>query len=135
MSLQTKELPDFPVKHDLLKARLLALSFYYPPVNNPRAVQVARLLSHTSLATKLICADYDQPNERMDHLRISSDGEQNCLRVPYSETWWQSVAARLAHRFDRLLIDKQPDRFVNWKPAVLKAVDGLSHRGYQPSAL
>lgn len=137
MSLQSEELLNTPAKQDLMKVRLLALSFYYPPVNNPRAVQVARLLRHTSLSTSLICADYDQPNERMDHLRISPAAEflENCVRVPFSETWWQSLSSRLAHRLDLLLTDKQPDRFMNWKPAVLKAVESLLRKGDPPEAL
>jgi len=137
MSLQTEELLYSPAIKDLMKVRLLALSFYYPPVNNPRAVQVARLLRHASLSTSLICADYDQPNERMDHLQISPAAEflESCLRVPYSETWWHRTSSRLAHRFDLRLMDKQPDRFMNWKPAVLKAVESLLGKGDPPDAL
>jgi hypothetical protein len=137
MLLQSEDLLDSSTKPDSRKVRLLALSFYYPPVNNPRAVQVARLLRHAGLSTSLICADYDEPSERTDHLRISLAAEflENCLRVPYSETWWQSVASRLAHRFDLHLIDKQPDKFMNWKPAVLKAVEDFLRADDQPDAM
>jgi hypothetical protein len=137
MSLQSKELLDPAAKPDLKKLRLLALSFYYPPANNPRAVQVSRLLRHASLSTSLICADYDQFNERMDHLGTSPNAESltNCLRIPYSETWWQRTSSRLAHRFDFPAMDKQPDRFVNWKPAVLKTVERFVDGGDQPDAL
>lgn len=137
MSLQTEALLDSPTNLDSTKARLLALSFYYPPVNNPRAVQVARLLRHAGLSTSLICAEYDQPSERMDHQRISPSAEflENCVRVPFAETPWQSLVSRLAHRFDLHLIDKQPDRFMNWKPAVLKAIKGFVHNGDHPDVL
>ncbi|MGH9957752.1 MAG: glycosyltransferase, partial [Pyrinomonadaceae bacterium] len=125
------------MNQDLMKVRLLALSFYYPPVNNPRAVQVDRLLRHACLSTSLLCADYNQTNERVDHLRISPAAEflENCVRVPYLETWWQRTSSRLAHRFHPLLMDKQPDRFMNWKPAVLKAVESLLSKGDPPDVL
>ncbi len=136
-SPQSEELHSSVKKQHLRDVRLLALSFYYPPANNPRAVQVARLLRHVGMSTSLICADYDQPNERMDHLQISPAFEflETCLRVPYSETWWQKISFNLAQRFDHLPMDKRPDRFVSWKPAVLKAVAGLLRNAHKPNAL
>ncbi len=107
--------------------RLLALSFYYPPANNPRAVQVDRLLRHVHLPTTLICAAYNERNDRMDHARNSETATfvEDCVRVPYIETAWQRITDRISHRFDLVLVNKRPDKFVNWKPAVVKAAGQL----------
>ena len=124
MSVLSEQVINSPTKHERTRPRLLALSFYYPPANNPRAVQVHRLLHYIHLPTVLVCADYDQGNDRMDHAREASNHELvECLRVPYAEAAWRKFAQRFIHRFDPLLIDKRPDKYVNWKPAVVKTVD------------
>jgi hypothetical protein len=107
--------------------RLLALSFYYPPANNPRAVQVDRLLRNVHLPTTLVCAAYNERNDRMDHARGSETATfvEDCVRVLYTETAWQKLTDRISHRFDLVLVNKRPDKFLNWKPAVVKAVDQL----------
>ncbi|HEX8097771.1 MAG TPA: hypothetical protein VF507_07025, partial [Pyrinomonadaceae bacterium] len=65
---------------------LLAVSFTYPPLALPRAVQVARLLKHLSLGTVLVCADYDERGVRKDSTLVA-DAEgflKKVLRVPFS---------------------------------------------------
>src|ERR1700752_4037386 len=124
MLVERNELVQKTPPPQSIAAKLLALSFYYPPANNPRAVQVSRLLRHSDMRTLLVCADYDQPNERMDHVRASEDSSiDKCLRVPYVENGLQKLSSRFAHRFDLLLSDKRPDKYINWKPAVLRAIE------------
>lgn len=127
MSVPTDPLRNPTLPREPTTPRLLALSFYYPPANNPRAVQVDRLIRHVRFPTTVICAEYDEQNDRMDHQR-NTNGQtfrEQCIRVPYQETRWRKFTERFAHRFDLLLIDKRPDKFINWKSAVVRAVDEL----------
>ena len=118
--------------------QLLALSFYYPPANNPRAVQVARLLGHSHASTVLVCADYHPTDDRTDPLQspLAEDSLQKCLRVPFSQPAWKSASARVANKAGILLWDKTPDRYRDWKPAVMKALSDLRTAGqFNPDVL
>ena len=133
MSERTEHLENSSAQEQVTRPRLLVLSFFYPPANNPRAVQVERLVRHVRLPIAVICAEYHERNDRMDHMRNGTKQTNNeqCIRVPYHESEWQKFAERLAHRFDLLVIQKRPDKFINWKPAVVKAVDELVSSGTQ----
>src|SRR6266576_6858225 len=99
---------------------VLAVSFYYPPANNPRAVQVARLLQHLNLPTLLVCgADYPK-DDRIDSNRspLTHDLLQECLRVPFSQRSWKRLSARAAYPFNIRLWVHTPDRYIDWKPSV-----------------
>jgi len=138
MSGLTDHLNNPSLPQERSTPRLLALSFYYPPANNPRAVQVDRLIRHVHLPTSMVCAEYDERNDRMDHMRKAKTHTlvEQCVRVPYYESRWRKLTQRFAHRFDPLLIDKRPDKFVNWKPAVVKAVDEtVMSRAKKPDVL
>ena len=76
-------------------------------------------------------------SSRKDRRRAtrSRNRQETPVPLPQKETWWQKISFNLAHRFDPLVMDKRPDRFVVWKPAVLKAVAGLLRNGYKPNAL
>src|SRR5438067_1387905 len=111
--------------------QILALSFYYPPANNPRAVQVARLLGHSNVSTVLVCADYHLTDDRTDPLQspLAEVSLQRCLRVPFAQPAWKSATARVANKAGILLWDKTPDRYRDWKPAVMKALKDLGRAG------
>jgi hypothetical protein len=116
---------------------MLAVSFAYPPAASPRAVQVARLLKHLKIQTTLVCADYDR-KDRVDPT-LAHDAERplaNCVRVPFVRSAPRSFVSRVAYRLDLPLVDKAPDQFVPWKPAVLAAVEELLGAGwYEPDVL
>jgi hypothetical protein len=117
---------------------LLAVSFYYPPANNPRAVQVARLLSGVNLATMLVCGDDYAADDRIDR-NLSPRAEdflEKCLRVPFSQPTWKRATAKVAYQFNIRLWEKTPDRYRDWKPSVLRAIQNVSRQGeYHPDVL
>ncbi len=117
---------------------VLAVSFYYPPANNPRAVQVARLLEHSNLSTLLVCGDDYASDDRID--RALSSGAENvgahCLRVPFAQATWKRLTAKVAYQFHVRLWEKTPDRYLDWKPAVLRAVRGwVKEHDYRPDVI
>jgi len=118
--------------------RLLALSYYYPPANNPRAIQVARLLEYLKVPTLLICGDDYATDDRMDP-NLNQGAEsflEKCLRVPFVQPTWKRISAKVAHQFDVHLWEKAPDRYRDWKPIVMSALrdfDRESH--YSPDLI
>lgn len=117
---------------------LLAVSFAYPPSALPRAVQVSRLLKNLHARTTLVCADHDEKGVRKDQtlVRESEAFLANCIRVPFAHHGVNALMSRVAYRFDLPVIDKVPDHFRSWKPAVLKAVDSFCRaRNYVPDVL
>jgi hypothetical protein len=117
---------------------LLAVSFYYPPAHNPRAVQVARLLAGLRLATLLVCGDDYAADDRIDR-NLSPRAEeflQKCLRVPFSQPAWKRAVAKVAYQFNIRLWEKTPDRYRDWKPSVLSAIQNVSRQSeYHPDIL
>ena len=104
--------------------QLLAVSFYYPPATNPRAVQVSRLLEHLKLPTLLVCAADYPTDDRIDRnlSPLADESLQECLRVPFSQLAWKRLLARVAYPFNIRLWEQTPDRYSDWKPAVLRAL-------------
>jgi glycosyltransferase involved in cell wall biosynthesis len=122
---------------DLAARELLAVSFAYPPAASPRAVQVARLFKHLNIKTTLVCADYDD-KDRIDPtlVREAEAPLARCLRVPFARSAPRNLLTRVAYRFDLPLVDKVPDQFGPWKPAVLSAVERfLREDDYAPDVL
>jgi hypothetical protein len=122
---------------DLAGREMLAVSFAYPPAASPRAVQVARLLKHLRVRTTLACADYDD-KDRIDPtlMREAEAPLARCLRVRFRRSAPRGFVSRVAYRLQLPLVDKSPDQFGPWKPAVLAAVEGLLREGrYEPDVL
>src|SRR6185369_4099804 len=111
---------------DITSLKLLAISFAYPPAASPRAIQVARLLKHMRTSTTLICAAYED-KDRVDQtlVREVDAPPLRCVRVPFRRGGFESLIGRIGYRFDLPIIDKLPDQFRSWKPAVLAAVEQL----------
>jgi glycosyl transferase family 4 len=117
---------------------VLAVSFYYPPANNPRAVQVARLLEHVNLSTLLVCGDDYASDDRIDRALspLAENLAAHCLRVPFAQATWKRLTAKIAYQFHIRLWEKAPDRYLDWKPAVLRAVRGwVEERDYRPDLI
>lgn len=117
--------------------KLLAISFAYPPAASPRAIQVARLLKHLRTSTTLICAAYED-KDRIDQT-LAQEVEApplRCVRVPFTRGSLENLIGRIAYRFDLPIIDKLPDQFRSWKPAVLAAVEQLVNQtDYAPDMI
>ena len=113
------------------ETELLAISFYYPPANNPRAVQVARLLRHTKLATSLVCAAYVDNTDRRDE-RLVAESEnflKNIFRVPFEVSLLRRRVTGLVSRVARPVWDEWPDGNRSWKTGVVPFVSDLIERG------
>ena len=117
---------------------LLAISFAYPPSALPRAVQVSRLLKNLRARTTLVCADHDEKNVRKDQtLVVESEAFlAHCIRVPFAHHGLKKLVSRVAYRLDLPAIDKVPDHFRSWRPAVITAVDSYCRaQNYVPDVL
>ena len=117
---------------------LLAVSFAYPPSALPRAVQVSRLLKNLHARTTLVCADHDEKDVRKDQTLVAESEAclAHCIRVPFAHRGLQRLASRVAYRLDLPAIDKVPDHFRSWKPAVISAVDSFCRaQNYVPDVL
>ena len=137
IELNEKADESVAVGDELAARELLAVSFAYPPAASPRAVQVARLLKHLKVRTTLVCADYDD-KDRIDPTRVREAEAPlaRCLRVPFARSAPRNLLTRVAYRLDLPLVDRSPDQFTPWKPAVLSAVEGFLNEGdYRPDVL
>jgi glycosyltransferase involved in cell wall biosynthesis len=126
------------MKPNVPSLKLLAVSFTYPPLALPRAVQVARLFKHLAAETVLVCADYDEKDVRKDSTLVAEAEAslKKVLRVPFSLAGWRGRASSLAYRYRLPVWDKTPDQHRSWKAAVLKRVESyLRETGSLPDAL
>jgi len=110
--------------------KLLAISYSYPPKEEPRAIQVSRLLKYLNASTVLICEGKDG---------ASSDAEsflEKTLRVPFSQSFGRDLLNRLSSRIYLPVVSKTPDHLGTWKRSVLNTVNSLvSRQGYRPDVL
>lgn len=96
---------------------------------------MARLLAGLNLATTLVCGDDYAADDRIDR-NLSPRAEdflQKCLRVPFSQPAWKRATAKVAYQFNIRLWEKTPDRYLDWKPSVLSALNRQSD--YHPDIL
>lgn len=117
---------------------MLAISFTYPPLALPRAVQVARLFKHLSLRTVLVCADYDEKDARKDSTLVAEaeSSLEKILRVPFSLAGWRGRVSSVAYRYRLPVWDKTPDQHRSWKRSVLKRVESfMGESDYSPDAI
>lgn len=140
MSTLTSSKIDLPIKAKLVdpagnlktaKApRLLAISYSYPPKEEPRAIQVSRLLKHLNASTVLICEGKDG---------AESDAEsflEKTLRVPFSPSSGRDLLNRISNRIYLPIVSKTPDQLGTWKKSVLHTVDRLLNTEvYRPDVL
>ena len=135
LSIKTK-LVDHAGSFDNSTApKLLAISYSYPPKEEPRAIQVSRLLKHLNASTVLVCEGED--GAASDGL--SGDAEsflERTLRVPFSPSSSRDLLHRLSSRMYLPVFSRTPDHLGPWKKSVLKTVDHLLNtQGYRPDVL
>jgi glycosyltransferase involved in cell wall biosynthesis len=99
--------------------KTLFLSYAYPPMRYPRAIQVARLASHTALPGLEVVAADEGREVRDDGLLSAAPAAVPVSRVPWG------VRARLARALrERTLKDRMlvPDHFRPWAREAARAV-------------
>ena len=111
--------------------KLLAISYSYPPKEEPRAIQVSRLLKYLKASTVLICE-----GENGDAQNGSASFLERMLRVPFSPSSGSDLLNRLSSRIYLPVVSRTPDHLRPWKKSVLKTVDRLlNSEGYRPDIL
>jgi len=126
-----------PVDHDHSAVpKLLAVSFSYPPKEEPRAIQVSRLLKHLTASTVLVCEGEQQAaNIEPNGLGDMESFLQRTLRVPFFTSPGRALFNRLSNLVYLPVWSRTPDEFGPWKKAVVKAVERLMRTSYQPDVL
>ena len=97
---------------------LLVISLLFPPILEPRAIQVGRLVEHLSLPRTTICASagHLMNDPAMTPPRAGQGGE--VLRVPFRTNRPQRVLWNLAARRNLPLLFRMPDKYAAWaRPA------------------
>jgi len=111
--------------------KLLAISYSYPPKEEPRAIQVSRLLKYLKASTVLICEGEDG-----DAQNGSESFLERTLRVPFSPSSGSNLLRRLSSRIYLPVVSRTPDHLGPWKKSVLKTVDRLLNtEGYRPDII
>jgi hypothetical protein len=130
MALNSSSQPHSSIK-------LLAVSFFYPPLAAPRSVQVARLLRYTTTAsTVMVCADEAGGHKDATLESGAEDFLSECLRVPFAQRKWRRQVSRVASRFELPLWNRAPDQYRSWKPRAIGSIeDFLRRTRYKPDVL
>lgn len=133
---------DLPVKanvvdhagslDDSTAPKLLAISYSYPPKEEPRAIQVSRLLKHLNASTVLIC----EGDDRRSSLGDTQSFLERTLRIPFSPSSGRDLLQRISSRIYLPVWSRTPDHLGPWKKSVVKTVDYLLNtQDYRPDVL
>ena len=115
--------------------KLLAVSFSYPPKQEPRAIQVSRLLKHLNASTVLVCEG------NAEHGDTAGLGDlesflQKILRVPMTTSPGRHLLNRFSRRVYLPVWSRTPDDLGPWKKPVLSTIDRfMSAQQYKPDVL
>lgn len=116
--------------------RLLAVSFSYPPKQEPRAIQVSRLLKHLNASTVLVCEGNGSEGIEADGLGDMESFLQRTLRVPLTTSPGRDLLNRLSRRVYMPVWSRTPDQFGPWKKPVVKTIERfLSTQQFRPDVL
>ena len=116
--------------------KLLAVSFSYPPKQEPRAIQVSRLLKHLNAATVLVCEGNGAERTESAGLGDLESFLERTLRVPLTKSPGRDLLNRLSHRVYLPVWSRTPDQLGPWKRPVLKAIDEfMSTEQFRPDVL
>jgi glycosyltransferase involved in cell wall biosynthesis len=131
LSIKTKLVDHAGSLENSTVPKLLAISYSYPPKQEPRAIQVSRLLKHLNASTMLVCEGTDG-----DGHDGSESFLERTLRVPFSPSSGRDLLHRLSSRMYLPVLSRTPDHLGPWKKSVLKTVDHLLNmQGYRPDVL
>ena len=121
---------------DLAVPKLLAVSFSYPPKQEPRAIQVSRLLKHLRASTVLVCEGDGAERSEDAGLGDLECFLQGTLRVPLTTSPGRDLLNRLSRRVYMPVWSRTPDHLGPWKIPVLKTIDRfMRSQHYQPDVL
>ncbi len=117
--------------------KLLAVSYSYPPKQEPRAIQVSRLLKHLSASTVLVCeGNHDGKSAESSGFGDMESFLKTTLRVPFSMSPGRDLLRRFSNRVYLPIWSRTPDHLGPWKKSVLKTIDRfISTEAYQPDVL
>ncbi len=117
--------------------KALAVSFWYPPKVEPRAIQVSRLLKHLNVSAILVCASDDDNNGGEDAVGLG-DSESfldRTIRVPAKSSGWRTFIDRVAGRVHAPVWGRTPDTLGSWKRPTLAAVNKVIGAAYRPDVM
>ena len=138
IDLPSKSTPVFTnPSHNSDAPKVLAVSFSYPPKQEPRAIQVSRLLKHLDASTVLVCEGEDG-GEVSDSTELGDMESflERTVRVPFSSSPGRDLLRRLSNRVYLPVWSRTPDDLGPWKKSVLKAVDHFMRtQNYRPDVL
>lgn len=110
--------------------KLLAISYSYPPKEEPRAIQVSRLLKYLNASTVLICEGKNGAGSEAESFLAKT------VRVPFSQSLGRNLLNRLSSRIYLPVVSRTPDQLGAWKKSVINTVDSLlSRQEYRPDVL
>lgn len=116
--------------------KLLAVSFSYPPKQEPRAIQVSRLLKHLNASTVLVCEGDGAERTESAGLGDLEGFLQHTLRVPLTTSPGRELLNRLSRRVYLPVWSRTPDQLGPWKKPVVKTVERfLSTQRFRPDVL
>ncbi len=116
--------------------KLLAVSFSYPPHQEPRAIQVSRLLKYLNASTVLVCE-----GNAAEHSDAAGLGDMECflegmLRVPLTNSPGRNLLDRFSRRIYLPVWSRTPDHLVPWKKPVLSRIDRfMKTQQFRPDVL
>lgn len=115
--------------------KVLAISFAFPPVIAPRAIQVARLLRHVDADCAVVCGlDVGEATDPT----LESDAEAAmaiCRRVPYRRRRWVRRADAVASIARIPLWNATPDVYRGWVEQATAAARTIVADGFTPDVL
>lgn len=127
-----------PVEHhdNSVVPKVLAVSFSYPPKQEPRAIQVSRLLKHLNATTVLVCEGNGAERTDSADLGDMESFLQRTLRVPLTTSPGRGFLNSLSRRFYLPVWSRTPDHLGRWKKPVVDTIDRfMSTEPYQPDVL
>jgi glycosyltransferase involved in cell wall biosynthesis len=116
--------------------KLLAVSYSYPPKQEPRAIQVSRLLKHLKASTVLVCEGDNEGRTDSAGLGDMESFLDETLRVPLTTSTGRDLLNRLSSRIYLPVWSRTPDQLGPWKKPVFKTIDHFmrTHK-YRPDVL
>ena len=116
--------------------RLLAISFSYPPKQEPRAIQVSRLLKHLNASTVLVCE-----GDGTEDTQSVGLGDMECflhrtLRVPLTTSPGRNLLNGFSRRVYLPVWSRTPDHLGPWKKPVVETIARfMSTQQYRPDVV
>jgi glycosyltransferase involved in cell wall biosynthesis len=115
--------------------KVLAISYWYPPSTEPRAVQVSRLLRYLDVSLVLACArsgDFSKTNAGAG----APSFPQTTIKVPSTRAAWRRVIDRFSAHVYIPIWARTPDPLVTWKRAALNLIERfIANSEYQPDVM